>query len=117
MNFSKVRMSKDIGKSIKNLASKLGFEVLADDLFEVVQDRKGNDYYKTTGYAVEIWPIDDQAELFYVSYMIQDDGSLCFHTKAIEIHKELEKIAELPLVIKDSEELKDVLKYMADCLK
>lgn len=117
MNFSKVKSSKDIGKSIKNLASKLGFEVLAGDLFEVVQDRNGNDYYKTTGYVVEIWPIDDQAELFYVSYMIQDDGSLYLHAKAIEIHQELTKVEELPLVIKDSKELKEVLKYMADCLK
>lgn len=117
MNFSKVKSYKDISKATASFAAKRGFEVLVGDVFEVRQDYWGNDYYHTTGYQVEIWYADDNAELFLVSYTIQNDGSLYFNTKTIDIHKELCKVEDLPLVIKDDKALRTVINYIAECLE
>lgn len=115
MNFSKVKSYKDISKATTNFAAKRGFDVLVGEQSEQTKYGYGCDI--VTGYQVEIWYADDNAELFLVAYTIQNDGSLYFNTKTIDIYKELCKVEDLPLIIKDDKELRTVINYIAECLK
>lgn len=113
MNFSKVKSYKDISKTTSSFALKRGFEILVGTQSE--ENAWGYDV--TTGYQLEIWYADDNSELFLVSYTIQEDGTLYFNTKTLDIYKELSKVEDLPLIIKDDKQLRSVIAYIAECLK
>lgn len=112
-NFSKVKSYKDFSKTSTTLAAKLGFELLVGKRYDT--DKWGNDVI--TDHMVELWYADEDSELFLIAYTIQDDGSLYFNCKTLDIHKELSKVEDLPLTIKDDKELKAVIKYVYGCLK
>lgn len=111
--FNNVKSYKDLNKTSVKFAASRGYELLVGTNYET--NNLGYDI--VTGYQVEIWYADDNAELFLIAYSVQDDGSLYFKTKTLDIYKELHKVEDLPLTIKNDKELRSVIAYIADCLK
>lgn len=113
MSFLKVKSYKDLSVTSKKFAASRGFELLVGKVYE--QNKFGFDII--VGYDLELWYNDDNSELFLIAYSIQEDRSLYFKQKTLDIFPELSKVEDLPLVIKTDKELRSVISYISKCLK
>lgn len=107
MSFLNIKSYKQLSKTTTKHAFKRGLEVLV----YFCNDFDMPDHY------IEIWPESDQSELPYVSYAVQQGGTLYLYAKHVDVHKELSKVEDLPMVVKTDKELRSVVAYIADCLK
>lgn len=106
MNFLNIKSYKQLSKTTTKFAFARGLDVMVYVNTDI-EDPKHH---------IEIWPEDDSEEAPYVSYAVQQDGSLYLYAKYVDVHTDLCKVEDLPMVIKGDKELRSVLAYIADCL-
>lgn len=107
MNFKTWLTYKDINKSSAKLALTSNLELMILRFTDTEEDNI---------HRLEIWPEDDSQEAPYVSYTVQGNGSLYLYAKHQDVHKELAKVEDLPLIVGSIKELNSVIRHIATSL-
>jgi hypothetical protein len=107
MNFNRLRSSNDISKATVKFAASRDLEVLLYN--------QTDDLGRVENRFIEIWPADDNAEMPFVTYLINaDQDSLQLYAKHTDCNKAHGKgnIEDLLYTIRTDKELRQVIEHI-----
>jgi hypothetical protein len=106
MNFKNWKNSNDVNKATMAFAHKRDLEVLVYN--------QTDDLGRVENTFIEIWPLDDNAEMPFVTYLIKEQGSLQLWQKHTDCNKQYGKgnIEDLLYIINDDKELRLVIDHI-----